>query len=185
MSLRVSGGRRLLSPPGLRARPTPSRVRLAVMNLLATRLAGCSWLDLFSGSGAMACEALLHGAARVVAVERDRRHAAVVRSNLEAVASGLAQPELRVHCGDVLGWLRAGWEARGEQPFELIYADPPYSAGLLEPVAELVARERWLSSKGLMLLECRSETSFRAPEGWSLVDRRRYGSSSVLRLTQS
>ncbi|MFM7362202.1 MAG: RsmD family RNA methyltransferase, partial [Cyanobium sp.] len=56
MSLRLSGGRRLQSPPGSLARPTSSRVRLAVINLLGARLAGCRWLDLCSGSGAMACE---------------------------------------------------------------------------------------------------------------------------------
>ena len=77
MSLRLSGGRRLQSPPGSIARPTSSRVRLAVMNLLAAELPGCAWLDLCSGSGAMACEALHRGASRVVAIEQDRRIAAV------------------------------------------------------------------------------------------------------------
>ncbi|MCH9713851.1 MAG: RsmD family RNA methyltransferase [Cyanobacteria bacterium] len=90
MSLRLSGGRKLQSPNGQTARPTPARVRLALMNILAAELPGCRWLDLCSGSGAMACEALQRGAATVVAVEQDRGHAAVVRANLEAVRGGLA-----------------------------------------------------------------------------------------------
>jgi hypothetical protein len=65
--LRLSGGRRLLSPPGLVARPTAARVRLAVINLVADQLPGCRWLDLCCGSGVMACEALLRGAALAVA----------------------------------------------------------------------------------------------------------------------
>ena len=68
MSLRLSGGRRLQSPPGNTVRPTSSRVRLAVMNLLAAELPGCRWLDLCCGSGVMACEALQRGAREVVAV---------------------------------------------------------------------------------------------------------------------
>ena len=49
MSLRLSGGRKLQSPPGEIARPTASRVRLAVMNMLAAELPGAHWLDLFCG----------------------------------------------------------------------------------------------------------------------------------------
>ena len=88
MTLRLSGGRRLQSPPGSTARPTAALVRLAVMNLLAARVPGSRWLDLCCGSGVMACEALQRGAAEVVAVERDRRIAAVARANLELVRQG-------------------------------------------------------------------------------------------------
>ena len=186
MSLRLSGGRRLLSPPGHRARPTPSRVRLAVMNLLAASLKGSAWLDLFSGSGVMACEALHHGAVRVVAVERDRRNAAVVRANLEAVAAGVESPEFRVQTMEVLSWLRAGGTARGEEPFDLIYADPPYSAGLQAPVAEAVARGGWLRPGGKLLLECATASVPRIPDGpedWELIDQRRYGTSTLLILS--
>lgn len=109
MSLRLSGGRRLLSPAGVTARPTTARVRQAVMNLLAADLPGSHWLDLCCGSGVMACEALQRGAERVVAIERDRRVAAVARSNLEAVAASLRRPgpapELRVIQADALRWL--------------------------------------------------------------------------------
>ena len=109
MSLRLSGGRRLLSPAGATARPTTARVRQAVMNLLAADLPGSHWLDLCCGSGVMACEALQRGADLVVAIERDRRTAAVARRNLEAVAASLRRPgpppELRVIQADALRWL--------------------------------------------------------------------------------
>ena len=109
MSLRLSGGRRLQSPPGELARPTAARVRQAVFNLLAPQLAGCRWLDLCCGSGVMACEALQRGARQVLAVERDRRIAAVARANLAAVAGGLRRqeqpPAIEVVQAEVLSWL--------------------------------------------------------------------------------
>jgi 16S rRNA (guanine(966)-N(2))-methyltransferase RsmD len=130
MSLRLSGGRRLQSPPGSTARPTPSRVRLAVMNMLAAELPGCRWLDLFCGSGVMGCEALQRGAAAVVAVDQQRSMASTSRNNLELTASGLTpSPELQVVCQEVVGWLQSGPMAE-QRPFDLIYADPPYAAGL-------------------------------------------------------
>ncbi|MFM7676748.1 MAG: 16S rRNA (guanine(966)-N(2))-methyltransferase RsmD [Synechococcus sp.] len=192
MVLRLSGGRRLLSPEGSGARPTPSRVRLAVMNLLAAELPGCRWLDLFSGSGVMACEALQRGAGRVVAVERDRRHLAVVRRNLEAVAghapenrwppagtwkeTNHGEPRLWVVGADAITWLARPGHARA---FDLIYADPPYRAGLYGPMAEAIRSGGWLAPGGTLVWECASDALPGLPGGWSCRDQRRYGSSTI------
>lgn len=186
MSLRLSGGRRLQSPAGSIARPTPSRVRLAVMNMLAFELPGSRWLDLFCGSGVMGCEALQHGAAAVVAVDQNRAVAATARSNLELVAGGLqASPPVQVIAQEVVRWLQQGRPA-GMGAFQLIYADPPYAAELYGPVAEAVAQGGWLSQGGTLLLECSSTA---VPEitgnSWELLKHKRYGSSTVLLLRQN
>lgn len=182
MSLRLSGGRKLRSPLGQSARPTPARVRQAVMNILAPELAGCRWLDLCSGSGAMACEALQRGAAMVVAVEQDRRHAALVQANLEAVAAGLVAPgRIQVVRSEVLGWLRSAGTNCPQRPFDLIYADPPYAAGLYGPLAEAVRQGSWLRPEGSLLLECASQNLPALAPGWTQTDLRRYGTTSVLR----
>ena len=179
MTLRLSGGRRLRSPAGTQARPTTARVRQAVTNMLAGVIPGCRWLDLCSGSGAMACEALQRGAGEVVAVERDRRIAAVARANLEAVAlSRQGAGRVRVYAAEVLGWLSRG----RPQPFDLIYLDPPYAADLYEPVARAVALGGWLAPGGRMLWECASGKIPEPPPGWELEQCRRYGGSSILLL---
>lgn len=186
MSLRLSGGRRLLSPPGTLARPTAARVRQAVMNMLASRLAGSHWLDLCCGSGAMGCEALQRGAARVVAVERDARIFEVARSNLEVVAAGRRPAaEVLVVRQEVLRWLEPGCQARQMPGFDLIYADPPYRAGLHAAIAKAVAEGGWLRAGGLMLLECGSQDIPTIPESWRMQAIRRYGGSSVLIMSES
>ena len=228
MTLRLSGGRRLQSPPGTTARPTAARVRQAVLNLLATDLPGCRWLDLCCGSGVMACEALQRGASDLVAIESDRRVAAVARANLESVAAGLGspQPRLRVIQADARRWLAshapssgrgggtpavasradaggavapgssamdpAGGVARvektegveAERPFDLIYCDPPWPAGLHLPLAEAVARGGWLCAGGTLVWECPSNEVPIPPEGWIIRDQRRYGGSTVVLLEQ-
>ena len=186
MSLRLSGGRRLQSPPGSTARPTPARVRLAVMNMLAPQLPGAAWLDLFCGSGVMGCEALQRGAASVVAVDQDRRNVATAQANLKAVAGGLTPPPpVQVIQQEVLRWLDQGNRADAATElqsgkFDLIYADPPYAAGLYEPVAASVLSHGWLKPGGKLLLECASSQLTPLPEGWELIKLKRYGSSSVL-----
>jgi 16S rRNA (guanine(966)-N(2))-methyltransferase RsmD len=171
-------------------------VRQAVMNMLAPELPGCSWLELCCGSGAMACEALRRGAARVVAVDRDRRHAAVARANLEAVAAGLGgdhgqRPALKVHHCEALLWLSTSRSTAvtsspavtGErQRFDLIYADPPYAAGLYGPLAAAVRQGDWLQPEGQLLLECGTSQLPPLPEDWELLDQRRYGSTTLIRL---
>ncbi len=194
MTLRVSGGRRLQSPPGASARPTASRVRLAMMNLLAADIPGCRWLDLCCGSGAMACEALQRGAAEVVAVESDRRVAAVARANLAAVGGGRSgvpgetAPRWRVECADVLRWLQrsppAGFEAGLDAGFDLIYVDPPYAAGLYTPVAAAVQKGGWLKATGTMVWECASDSEPTVPQGWTAADERRYGGTRLVLLRQ-
>jgi len=187
VSLRLSGGRRLRSPSGDTARPTPSRVRLALMNILAAELSDCRWLDLCSGSGVMACEALQRGAATVVAVEQDRRHAAVARSNLEAVQAGLTRDtSIHVHCAEVGRWLRRGAGSQGG--FHLIYADPPYAAGLYPAICAGVASGGWLEHGGTLVLECSSKAMAEVdelPGPWILRDQRSYGSTTVLMLQLS
>ncbi|NDG75138.1 MAG: 16S rRNA (guanine(966)-N(2))-methyltransferase RsmD [Synechococcaceae bacterium WB8_1B_136] len=186
MSLRLSGGRLLQSPPGSVARPTPARVRQAVMNMLAQDLQGARWLDLFCGSGVMGCEALMRGAAAVVAVDQDRRMLATSRANLEAVNRGRGQPaELELVGAEVLRWLEVGAAQRSggtgkARSFDLIYADPPYAADLYLGIAAAVAQGGWLRPEGQMVWECASVAVPAVPEGWRLVKQKRYGTSSIL-----
>ena len=141
MSLRLSGGRKLDSPAGQVARPTPARLRLAVMNILAGRLVGSAWLDLFCGSGVMACEALQRGAARVVAVDQDRRMVATARRNLEAVAQGLPPGvEPLVVQREVLAWL-----ASGTQPVGMLQPGHPQAAAGLGVEGPAALRQQQLA----------------------------------------
>lgn len=113
-------GRRL-AVPAAGTRPTSDRVRESVFAALESAygsLAGLRVLDLYAGSGAFGLEALSRGAAALTLIERDRRAAAVLRRNVEAV--GL--PGAAVIVRDVTAVLRT----RPAQPYDLVLADPPY-----------------------------------------------------------
>lgn len=116
------GSRRLAAPAGEATRPTSDRLRETLFNVLAPRIEGAAFLDLYAGSGAVGLEAFSRGAASVVFVERAPAALKALRSNLAQL--GLNQG-LRVVSGDVRSFLR---RARGDapQPFELVFLDPPY-----------------------------------------------------------
>ena len=161
--LRLSGGRRLLSPGGRTARPTTSRVREAVMNILAPHLHDCRWLDLCSGSGVMGCEAIERGVSRVWAVEKDPKTAAVCRENLMLIAGGRSTaPAIEVIRRDLVSWLKTG-RPSSLPAFDIAYFDPPYGSDLYEATLLALLEGDWLRNQGLVICEHFSNKKLTAP----------------------
>jgi 16S rRNA (guanine966-N2)-methyltransferase len=75
----------LKSLPGLEVRPTPDRLREALFSILAPRLAGSVFLDLYAGTGAVGIEALSRGAERAYFVENNSDALEVIRFNLKTL----------------------------------------------------------------------------------------------------
>ena len=179
--LRLSGGRRLLSPAGQATRPTTSRVREAVMNILAPHLGGSRWLDLCSGSGVMGCEALRRGASHVLAIDRDPNCVRISQRNLDAVAEECHdKPTVRALRRDVRTWIQR-FEA--EQPFDLVYFDPPYDAGLYDGVLSNLIAGDWLHADSIVICEHRTGHEPNLGDGWWISDQRQYGLCSLLILS--
>ncbi|MEI8001641.1 MAG: 16S rRNA (guanine(966)-N(2))-methyltransferase RsmD [Actinomycetes bacterium] len=179
----TAGGLRLETPAGETVRPTTERVREAVFSSLGRAVVGVSVLDLFSGSGALAVEALSRGAAGAVCVERDATVAAVIGRNL--AHTGFAD-RARVVVRSVAAFL--GAVPPPEAPFGVVCCDPPYGAPTEEVVAVLagLAAPGWCASSAVVLLERRSgEPLPTLPEGWEHRAERTYGDTLVHRLVAS
>jgi 16S rRNA (guanine966-N2)-methyltransferase len=153
-------GRRLPVPPDADVRPTPDRVRETVFNWLAPTIAGARCLDLYAGSGALGLEALSRGASRVVFVDRSP---AVLRQ----LAASLAV--LGATSGETVGMDAMSYLEGPPAPFDVVFIDPPYRQGQVEPVmARLVARG-WLAPAASVYLEHEAEAPAPAlPAGWRL-----------------
>jgi 16S rRNA (guanine966-N2)-methyltransferase len=153
-------GRRIAVPPGDDLRPTPDRVRETLFNWLAPGIAGSRCLDLFAGTGALGLEAASRGAREVVLVENDREAAARLRE----LARVLAPSGARIVEADALAWL-----AGAAQPFDLVFLDPPYGAGLLEAAMAALESGGWLAPGARIYLELpAAQGPPRMPAGWTL-----------------
>ncbi len=142
-------GRRLGSPPGKVSRPTLSRVRQALCNVLAPRLDGTSFLDLYAGAGSIGLEAFSRGCRRVVLVEADPRVLPVLRQN--AALLDPAGRDLQVLSGDAAA-AAARLSERGER-FEHIFLDPPYQGTDLAAWAGSPALLPLLTSDGWLICQ--------------------------------
>ena len=139
-------GRIIEAPPGQATRPTADRVRETLFSMLASRLGSFEGLrvaDLFAGSGALAFEALSRGASTATFVESDAKASTVIRGNAQKLS---AVERVQILPGSALALPRS-------EPFDLIFADPPYSPGLGSAAAEAVTKAGWLAPGGWMSIE--------------------------------
>jgi 16S rRNA (guanine966-N2)-methyltransferase len=128
--MRIIAGRyrsRVLeAPAGMSTRPTSDRLRETLFNVLAPRLEGAAFLDLYAGSGAVGLEALSRGARSVVFVERAPAALKVLRGNLAALD---VREGFRVEARSVGAFLRsAGAAGPKPGPQAVVFLDPPYEA---------------------------------------------------------
>jgi 16S rRNA (guanine966-N2)-methyltransferase len=122
----VYRSRVLEAPPGPSTRPTSDRLRETLFNVLAPRMQGSNFLDLYAGSGAAGIEAISRGAALATFVERSPAALKALRGNLARlqITSGF-----RVHAGSVGAFLRPASKSRPKpECYEVVVLDPPYEA---------------------------------------------------------
>lgn len=175
-----AGGRPLKAPPdGLR--PTMDRVRAAIFSSLGERVPGARVLDLFAGSGGMGIEALSRGAESAVFVDENERCVRCIRENLR-----MAQVEAVVQTMDAYRFLDL---YAGEESFDLIFADPPYSkkqgdtdhSAILAASIKLAAA---LKPDGLFVFERQSRGTDLTDSVFEVLRTKRYGGSEVLYLAR-
>ena len=139
-------GRKLVAPEGMATRPTADRVRETLFSMLTSRIGSFEGLriaDLYAGSGALGLEALSRGAAFACFVEQDSRAIAAIRANIAALDAGERAQVLA----------RSASALPASQPFDLIFADPPYAPGSGTAVIEEVIRAGWAASGAWIAIE--------------------------------
>lgn len=115
--------RPLVAPRGLQTRPTSDRLRETLFNILAPRLEGCRFVDLYAGTGAVGIEAISRGAEHVWFAENGEPALASLRQNLAAlkISRNFTLEDRGV--GALLQRL-----GKLLKPVDVVYLDPPYEA---------------------------------------------------------
>ena len=166
----MARGRTFDAPQGLDTRPTLDRVRENVFNILQAKVRGAKVLDLFSGSGAMAFEALSRGAESAVLVDRDRAAHQVEVRNADKLR--MADRCRILHCD----WQDALRRLQGEK-FDVIFLDPPYK--MHDLTAVFTALRPLMAEDAVILLEHEAAAFPAVSDGYELYDNRKYGVAGV------
>lgn len=158
-------------------RPTTDRVRESLFNVLAHRhdLTGARVLDLFAGTGALGLEALSRGAAHVIFVDDGRIAGQLIRKNIDLTDSRADTDFIR---RDVA---RLG-PCPGE-PCDLVFLDPPYGKTLGQRALTAATQGGWIAPDALIVWE--ENATMPAPEGFELIDSRKYGDTYITLMQNS
>lgn len=139
---------------GMDTRPTTDKTKETLFNILQSDVPECRFLDLFSGSGAIAIEALSRGAAHAVLVEQSLKAAECIRENL-TFTKVADRAELQ-KC-DVLTALH---RMEGQKPFDIIFMDPPYDQELEHQVLEYLQGSTLADEYTVIVVEASLHTDF-------------------------
>ncbi|OTG87553.1 16S rRNA (guanine(966)-N(2))-methyltransferase RsmD [Acinetobacter sp. ANC 4558] len=163
--LRIIGGewkRRQLSFANIEGlRPTPDRVRETLFNWLMWDIQNSNVLDVCTGSGALAFEALSRGAHQVVMIEPNQTQAKFLKDNLELLKVTNQKAKLKINTAQqILPQLK--------EQFDVVFLDPPYSLNLWEELSNLV--DPLIQAEGLIYIEADQEiTQFKLPSTWQQI----------------
>jgi len=183
-------GRALEAPEGQNVRPTSSRAREALFNILAhaswhdgdtSPLVGARVLDAFAGSGALGLEALSRGAAHATFLDNDPRSIRLIGENIAKLREVAAAKVVRAD---------ATRPPPGRDACDLVFLDPPYRSGLAAPALAALAGAGWLAPEAIVTVELAHNEDIVPPgavlpEGFEQVDERRYGAAKIVILRRT
>ena len=182
--LKIIGGkhraRSLDSPEGMAVRPTSSRAREALFNIVvhanwrddgASPLIDARVLDAFAGSGALGLEALSRGAAHATFLDNDARAIKLIGENLRKLGETANAKVVRADCTR---------PPPGREPCGLVFLDPPYKSGLAAPALAALAAEGWIAPGAIATVELATTEDLGAAPRFETIDERRYGAAKIL-----
>lgn len=161
---------------GMDVRPTTDRSKETLFNILQTRVPGSRFLDLYAGSGSIGIEALSRGADFACFVERDRRTCALIEENL--VFTKLID-RAKILKSDVLSAIS---RLEGQEPFDIIFMDPPFRHELEKEALTMLSRSRLLKEGGIIVVEAwpKTDFSYLRDFGFRVLQHKIYSQSSHL-----
>lgn len=157
-------GQKIFAPDENITRPTLSKVRMSVFNILNSIIDfdEKSFLDMYAGSGIMGLEAISRGFGRVVAFEKNPKIANIIKKNY---AKFSYSPDLII--GDSVKLI-----SKIDEKFDVIYIDPPYFSGAYEQSLRLAKTK----SKGIIILEHVTQLDF---SEYNLIKQKKYGDKYI------
>lgn len=181
-------GMKIIMPKNKITRPTLSRVREAVFNILAPDLQGSIFWDLFAGSGAIGLTALSEGARDCVFVEEERMALQALKANIEeAKKRALSNGEEAITPLLIPTNLAKSWNRLlSLEPPDIIWADPPYEDSVKWALLLRENLKDFVKPGGLFLMEMENEDLQKAGEdflldpAWEALKTRKYGGSAIV-----
>lgn len=167
------GGRRCSVPP-TGVRPTSEKVRAAIFDSLASLLifSDTTFIDLFSGSGAMAFEAFSREFGEVFALEKDKKTAQHITETMMKICTN-TPPNFHLLKGDSTGEILQ--KVLPTTASRVVFIDPPYhqTDEMVNKLFPLLAEHNIVRGDDIIIIE--SEKTWHIKNGISPYKIKKYG----------
>lgn len=166
-------GRKINTVKSREVRPTSSKVRESIFNMIQSSITNSVMLDLFAGSGVMGLEALSRNAQKVIFVEKNPQVFRILKENLSKFDF-----DNEIILSDAIKAL----EKFKDIKFDIIFIDPPYAAGLIEPVLEKIKNNQLINNDSLIIIEHSPDVDVAHIANelyFEIIKEKRYGDTSV------
>jgi 16S rRNA (guanine(966)-N(2))-methyltransferase RsmD len=127
-------------------RPTSSKVREALFNILAGHIEGALFVDLYAGTGAVGMEAMSRGAEKVYFVEADRKRMSVLEKTLDGCGCRSRAVIVQARASDFIG-------SSGGASWDVVFLDPPYQSDEIARALPLLGEGGKLGKGALVVVE--------------------------------
>lgn len=176
----ISRGTKLYTLDGENTRPTLDRVKEPLFSILQTKMKEAVVLDLFSGSGALALEALSRGAKKAFLCDKSHDAVEIIKKN---IVKTHFENKTTVICKDYKKCL----EGMNEK-LDLIFIDPPYKLNIAIDAVRIIMEKNLLSEKGIIVIETDDEQreveQIKKIEKINIFDLRTYGRVNLIFLNR-
>lgn len=183
--MRVIAGKlkamQLAAPEGKDTRPTADRARESLFNVLehgkySRVLRGARVVDVFAGTGALGIESISRGASSVTFFERDSKALAVLSANIKKTKMDAI---CKIIKSDALH------PQNPQAPCDVLFFDPPYYLDLPTQSVAAFAQMGWMAEDSLSIIQLHPKDPFEAPDGFAVIDERKYGVARFLFMTKA
>jgi len=177
--MRIIGGKargtKLYTLEGLATRPTLDRVKESIFNIMQSEIYGSTFLDLFSGSGAIGLEAISRGAKKAILCDKSKEAINIIKKNIEKTHT---EGQVELCNTDFEECLK-----KISDQIDIIYIDPPYQTDYIQKALQIMQNSEFITEETKIILETDDEK--RVLEQikdlkFEITDKRKYGIAHII-----
>ena len=170
-------GTKLYTLEGKNTRPTLDRVKESLFNIIQNEILDCTFLDLFSGSGAIGLEAVSRGAKESILCDNSKEAIEIIKKNIQKTHF---EKNVKLYCDKFDNLLKN----KIEEQIDIVYIDPPYETNLAIQAINILLEGKLLKETSIIIVETdREEIEEEINKlNKEIFDRRKYGRANLILL---
>ena len=168
-------GTKLYTLEGKNTRPTLDRVKESLFNIIQNEILDCTFLDLFSGSGAIGLEAVSRGAKESILCDNSKEAIEIIKKNIQKTHF---EKNVKLYCDKFDNLLKN----KIEEQIDIVYIDPPYETNLAIQAINILLEGKLLKETSIIIVETdREEIEEEINKlNVEIFDRRKYGRAYLI-----